>query len=197
MDGRSASQTGSLPRTASLFSFIIRHLSPFLAIIQAHCLPGPQNMRWSPPPFLPSSSPTPESPRPDPANPTCCRERPEGASPPRRWDLTARPPVGGARFPAQLFPSGSRGYFQPSQLSSNLRPGMADAVSRGADGRLLLPGPPGELQPAAPVRPAALLERAGGLRGVPPLPGLAPAIPSLPLSAERMLTPGTDLDVTR
>ena len=128
LDGRSASQTGSLPRAASLFSFIIRHLSPFLTISQAHCLPGPQSMRWSPPPSLPSSSPTPKVPariQPTPA----VAGRPEGASPPHRWDLTARPPVGGARFPAQLFPSGSRGYFQPSQLSSDLRPGTADAVS--------------------------------------------------------------------
>lgn len=52
--------------------------------------------------------------------------------------------------------------------------------------------------PQPPVRLAALLGAGpGGLRGVPPLPGLAPAIPSPPLSAERMLTPGTDLDVTR
>ena len=123
MDGRSASQTGSLPRTASLFSFIIRHLSPFLAIIQAHCLPGPQNMRWSPPPFLPSSSPTPESPRPDPANPTCCRERPEDASPPRRWDLTARPPVGGACSPLSCSPPAPVAIFNLLSFLQTFAPG--------------------------------------------------------------------------
>ena len=52
--------------------------------------------------------------------------------------------------------------------------------------------------PQLPLRLAALLGAVpSGLRGIPPLPGLAPAIPSPPLSSERMLTPEADLDVTR
>ena len=92
-------------------------------------------------------------PPPTPPPPHCCCEWPEDASPPHRWDSTRGCQIIGACFPAQLFPLGSSGYFQPSQLSSNLRPRDGRCGQLRSQPVSSSSGTPRRPAPAAPLAP--------------------------------------------
>ena len=152
--------------------------------------------------MVPTSFPTklladPESPSPDPANPSCCRKA-GGRVSTAQMGLDGEAASRRRAFPCSAVPLGLPWLF--STFSAFFRPSPRDSRcrqlrTRRASSPSRTPRRTTARSPRAPGSPAG--SGPGGLRGLPRPPGLAPAIPSPPLSAERMLTPGTDLDVTR